>query len=191
MATHARHQSSPIPQAHPQYQHHVSPAHHSVPGPSGYPSQAGQYDRRPSYYPDPHSTVHGHAYERAQSQNSYYAPPPAYMTHGAYGSHVPPQPYNSYTFQSALGVDQNSFNRKRRGNLPKEATAILKKWFQDHRDSPYPTEDEKMDLCRKCGLTLNQVRQNQCCARLQVWVTVSVRLSLAFQKLLCNPTYNP
>ncbi|KAJ4352092.1 homeodomain super [Didymosphaeria variabile] len=79
------------------------------------------------------------------------------MTHGAYHPHVQPQPYNSYTFQSALGVDQNSFNRKRRGNLPKEATAILKKWFQDHRDSPYPTEDEKMDLCRKCGLTLNQV----------------------------------
>ncbi|OAG02370.1 uncharacterized protein CC84DRAFT_1099153 [Paraphaeosphaeria sporulosa] len=79
------------------------------------------------------------------------------MTNVAYNSHAPPQPYNSYTFQSSLGVDQNSFNRKRRGNLPKEATAILKKWFADHRDSPYPTEEEKLALCQKCQLTLNQV----------------------------------
>lgn len=51
----------------------------------------------------------------------------------------------------------NSFNRKRRGNLPKEATAILKAWFNSHRESPYPTEDEKVQLCSQTNLTLNQV----------------------------------
>ncbi|KAF9732728.1 homeobox domain-containing protein [Paraphaeosphaeria minitans] len=156
MATHVRHQSSPIPQGNTQYQNHAAPTHHSVSGPSGYSVHAGQYDRQPSYYPEPHPSAHAHAYERAPS-NAYYVPSLAYMTNGAYNPHAPPQSYNSYTFQSSLGVDQSSFNRKRRGNLPKEATAILKKWFADHRDSPYPTEEEKLALCQKCQLTLNQV----------------------------------
>lgn len=159
MITHVRHRSSPIPQGNPQYQHHAASAHHSLSGPSGYPAHAGQYDRRPSYYPEPHPSAHAHVYERAQSQNAYYVPAPAYLTNGVYHPHAPPQSYSSYTFQSSLGVDQSSFNRKRRGNLPKEATAILKKWFADHRESPYPTEDEKLDLCQKCQLTLNQVRR--------------------------------
>jgi hypothetical protein len=180
MGTHARHQSSPIPQGHPQYQNHGAPAHHSVSGPSGYAAHASQYDRRSSYYPEPHPAAHSHAYERTQSHTPYYGPPPTYMTHGGYNPHAPPQAYSNFTFQSALGVDQNSFNRKRRGNLPKEATALLKKWFADHRDSPYPTEDEKLDLCQRCGLTLNQVRQNHSIIiRVSARVMLSARLSLA------------
>lgn len=157
LATHIRHQSSPVPQGHAQYPHHANPSHHSISGPPGYAAHPSQYDRRPSYYPEQQAPVPTHVYERAQSQSPYYPPPSAYVAHGAYNSHVSPQSYGSYTFQSSLGVDQSSFNRKRRGNLPKEATAILKKWFKDHRDSPYPTEDEKLELCRRCGLTLNQV----------------------------------
>jgi hypothetical protein len=180
MGAHTRHQSSPIPQGHPQYQNHGAPAHHSVSGASGYTAHAVQYDRRSSYYPEPHPPAHGQPYERTQSHTPYYAPPQTYMTHGAYNPHVPPQAYSNYTFQSALGVDQNSFNRKRRGNLPKEATAILKKWFADHRDSPYPTEDEKLDLCQRCGLTLNQVCQNHfVIIRVSARVTLPARLSLA------------
>ncbi|KAF2085500.1 hypothetical protein K490DRAFT_9415, partial [Saccharata proteae CBS 121410] len=45
----------------------------------------------------------------------------------------------------------------RRGNLPKEATTVLKQWFEDHKDSPYPSEDEKTALCERTGLSLNQV----------------------------------
>jgi hypothetical protein len=52
----------------------------------------------------------------------------------------------------------NSMTRKRRGNLPKEATKLLKDWFGQHNDSPYPTEDEKQDLCRTTGLQISQVR---------------------------------
>jgi hypothetical protein len=54
-------------------------------------------------------------------------------------------------------MDQNSFNRKRRGNLPKDATNILKNWFQTHRSQPYPTEDQKIELCQVTQLTMNQV----------------------------------
>lgn len=52
----------------------------------------------------------------------------------------------------------NSMARKRRGNLPKEATKVLKDWFGQHHDSPYPTEDEKQELCRTTGLQISQVR---------------------------------
>ncbi|KAF2732358.1 Homeodomain-like protein [Polyplosphaeria fusca] len=64
--------------------------------------------------------------------------------------------YTHFSFQTSM-ADPNSFNRKRRGNLPKEATQILKAWFQSHRVSPYPSEDEKNQLCQQTGLTLNQV----------------------------------
>ncbi|KAF1968914.1 hypothetical protein BU23DRAFT_255444 [Bimuria novae-zelandiae CBS 107.79] len=157
LATHMRHQSSPVPQGHAQYQHHAPPARQSVSVPSSYAPHPSQYDRRPSYYPEPQPPVHGHGYERAQAQTAYYVQQPGYVAHGPYNPHAPPQTYTGYTFQQAHVLDPNSFNRKRRGNLPKEATAVLKKWFQDHRESPYPTEDEKVQLMATCGLTLNQV----------------------------------
>lgn len=54
----------------------------------------------------------------------------------------------------------NSMARKRRGNLPKEATKILKEWFGKHQESPYPTEDEKQELCRITNLQISQVCQS-------------------------------
>lgn len=56
-----------------------------------------------------------------------------------------------------MRVTENASNRKRKENLPKEATSILKSWFQAHRTSPYPTETEKLNLCSDTGLTLIQV----------------------------------
>lgn len=47
--------------------------------------------------------------------------------------------------------------RKRRGNLPKNVTAILKQWLIDHCKHPYPTEEEKRGLRIKTNLTLNQI----------------------------------
>lgn len=47
--------------------------------------------------------------------------------------------------------------RKRRGNLPKSVTAILKQWLIDHCRHPYPTEEEKRSLRIKTNLTLNQI----------------------------------
>jgi hypothetical protein len=49
------------------------------------------------------------------------------------------------------------FVRKRRGNLPKSVTVILKQWLVDHCRNPYPTEAEKSGLRDKTGLTLNQI----------------------------------
>jgi hypothetical protein len=49
--------------------------------------------------------------------------------------------------------------RAHRGNLSKEASSTLNAWFGDHRANPYPTEDQKMELCQMTDLTMNQV----CC----------------------------
>lgn len=81
------------------------------------------------------------------ANQQYVAPPPAGYE----------QSYYDVRFQQHVGVDHNAFNRKRRGNLPKEATNILKEWFSANRASPYPTEDQKLDLCRMTNLSLNQV----------------------------------
>ena len=171
--SHIRHQSTPVPyghSSHASYQHHGPP---SSAGPLSAgapiyppPPHSGHYgEHRPSYYSDPHPTAPAHSEYRPHDpyygnpQSAYPAPPhPSYEN--AY--HAPPQPaYSNYTFQSSMGMDQNGFNRKRRGNLPKEATQILKAWFNSHRDSPYPTEDEKVDLCRQTQLSMNQVWQTQ------------------------------
>ncbi|KAJ1923173.1 Homeobox protein [Tieghemiomyces parasiticus] len=47
--------------------------------------------------------------------------------------------------------------KKRRGNLPKHVTAMLKSWLLEHMMHPYPTEEEKLTLARQTNLTLNQI----------------------------------
>jgi len=55
------------------------------------------------------------------------------------------------------GYDQSRFGKRRRGNLPKPITDLLRKWLHAHEQHPYPTEDQKQDLVSKTGLTMNQV----------------------------------
>jgi hypothetical protein len=49
----------------------------------------------------------------------------------------------------------DSKQRKRRGNLPKETTDKLRAWFVAHLQHPYPTEDEKQELMRQTGLQMS------------------------------------
>lgn len=48
-------------------------------------------------------------------------------------------------------------NKRRRGNLPKAVTDILRSWFHDHISHPYPSEDEKQMLMTRTGLSISQV----------------------------------
>ncbi|KAF9135217.1 hypothetical protein BGW39_004149 [Mortierella sp. 14UC] len=48
-------------------------------------------------------------------------------------------------------------NRKRRGNLPKSVTHVLKSWLVQNAIHPYPTEEEKMRLSEATKLSMNQI----------------------------------
>lgn len=47
--------------------------------------------------------------------------------------------------------------KRRRGNLPKAVTLILREWLVQHKKHPYPTEEEKLALARETKLTMNQI----------------------------------
>ena len=46
---------------------------------------------------------------------------------------------------------------RRRGKLPKPTTDFLKDWLHRHSDHPYPSEEEKKQLCHATGLSMSQV----------------------------------
>lgn len=45
-----------------------------------------------------------------------------------------------------------------RSNYSTVVTRILTKWFEAHIDNPYPTEEERVEICEKTGLTRKQLR---------------------------------
>ncbi|KAI9822997.1 MAG: hypothetical protein M1832_002651 [Thelocarpon impressellum] len=47
--------------------------------------------------------------------------------------------------------------KKRRGNLPKPTTDVLKAWFYDHIGHPYPNEKEKQELMLRTQLSMSQL----------------------------------
>jgi len=47
--------------------------------------------------------------------------------------------------------------KRRRGNLPKAVTALLKDWLAKHKKHPYPTEEEKLLLSKETKLSLQQI----------------------------------
>lgn len=73
-----------------------------------------------------------------------------------------------YTAQPMSGPQQANFgvlgdssdprSKRRRGNLPKQVTDILRAWFHEHLDHPYPTEEDKQMFIARTGLTISQVR---------------------------------
>lgn len=49
------------------------------------------------------------------------------------------------------------FCRRKRRNFSKQATEILNEYFYSHLSNPYPSEEAKEELARKCGITVSQV----------------------------------
>lgn len=41
--------------------------------------------------------------------------------------------------------------------LPKRARETLKKWFSRHENNPYPSKQQREELCKETGLTDYQV----------------------------------
>ena len=47
--------------------------------------------------------------------------------------------------------------RRKRRNFSKKATEILNEYFYSHLANPYPSEEAKEELARKCNITVSQV----------------------------------
>ena len=54
-------------------------------------------------------------------------------------------------------IDLDLFRRKRR-NFDKTTQKILNEYFYSHLSNPYPSEQVKEELARKCGVTISQVK---------------------------------
>lgn len=80
------------------------------------------------------------------------APPPPLPTH-------PPRPINGLASASLpifFIFFVPPFRRKRR-NFSKQATEILNEYFYSHLSNPYPSEEAKEELAKKCSITVSQV----------------------------------
>ncbi|RFU25632.1 hypothetical protein B7463_g10716, partial [Scytalidium lignicola] len=64
---------------------------------------------------------------------------------------------DSYMGGYEVSIGPATKQRKRRGNLPKKTTDLLRTWFKLHLQHPYPTEDEKQELMRQTDLQMNQI----------------------------------
>ena len=47
--------------------------------------------------------------------------------------------------------------RRKRRNFSKQATEVLNEYFYSHLSNPYPSEEAKEELARKCGISVSQV----------------------------------
>jgi hypothetical protein len=99
-------------------------------------------------------TRHLPAYDASRG----YVPLSAGYIDAEYSLHSPHQANGAlYSNFGMLGDAGDSKSKKRRGNLPKPVTDILRAWFHEHLDHPYPSEDDKQMLIARTGLTISQV----------------------------------
>lgn len=50
-----------------------------------------------------------------------------------------------------------TISRRKRRNFDKTTQKILNEYFYSHLSNPYPSEQVKEELARKCGVTISQV----------------------------------
>lgn len=148
---------------------------------SGHSAYAPQYDyeaiRSQQTTPDYHKYSSGSAISPSPYQSSSpvtqysqpcyshagYAHQP--RPHTAHSARQPGAPdarslFSSQGHSVELSMDhfeQGRPGKRRRGNLPKQVTDLLRSWLNDHLHHPYPTEDEKQMLMAQTGLTIHQV----------------------------------
>ena len=65
-------------------------------------------------------------------------------------------------------VSDNPKNKEEKQKLPRYASNILREWFSDHINDPYPTKGEKIMLASKTNLSLRQVSKTEFFLRSQI-----------------------
>ncbi|KAI0512637.1 homeobox domain-containing protein [Xylaria bambusicola] len=132
--------------------------------------QTSEHSRPPNmvFGGGPFAEAENQAYMRLNHSYGYHHPNrPQSLSVGSTpldGTQYPPGAYmppyqDQYLHMNDIAAGTNGQNkeRRRRGNLPKETTDILRSWFMAHLVHPYPTEDEKHELMRRTDLQMNQI----------------------------------
>jgi len=135
----------------------------------------GQFRDRsppPVYRGDGWPTTEGDSRRMSLTAQHGAAPPPTQPGHLPYrGGPIAHQPYQAaaqnrqesgradvHAYVPATPVYEypNSKSRKR-SNLPKQSTEIMKRWFDEHIENPYPSEEQKKYFAAKANINLTQV----------------------------------
>ncbi|KAJ5899754.1 hypothetical protein N7495_004498 [Penicillium taxi] len=183
--SHAHHAEIPYGEHHHEYttrsEHHLSrrlenPAR--GPSPILPPIRDLQMSDRPGYdnRMGPRPDLYAHDYRPQQHVHSpmdhrgeHYSQP---MMHSQYGH--PGMPYQHDPEQISMSMSppgmalpQANFgimgdaidpkSKRRRGNLPKPVTDILRAWFHEHLDHPYPSEEDKQMFMTRTNLSISQI----------------------------------
>lgn len=98
---------------------------------------------------------YNHTLQFNTSMDSYSATIDPY-TYSNGHSWPPSLPYPS-NYPNMSDTASIGSGRRRRGNLPKHVTDILRTWFHEHLDHPYPTDEDKQMLISRTNLTISQV----------------------------------
>ncbi|RJE25489.1 transcription factor [Aspergillus sclerotialis] len=100
-----------------------------------------------------YSTVGGKPFMHNQPPYTY--PTVAYQGDSEAPSHMMPHGQQSNFGMVGDPIDPKS--KRRRGNLPKPVTDILRAWFHEHLDHPYPSEEDKQMFMTRTGLSISQI----------------------------------
>jgi hypothetical protein len=146
--------------------------------PSSYPSSHHRTHTFPSYPAGPANGFKGEQYQhhhlppQSGEYGSMPSIPGAMLRHQPLAPAPPGHPLGHSRNDSVMNTTEESRfysgtstfhanpagpTRKRRGNLPKDATRVLRQWFDEHLDAPYPGEEVKNQLCMRTGLQMSQV----------------------------------
>lgn len=123
---------------------------------------------KPASFGNPiyHDSTHGHDHHTttAMTTTGVHSSSTTNVASTAEPSHSADTPSNSHhgnTTASMAGGGGGGggldLNRKRRGNLPKSVTSVLKSWLVHNAIHPYPSEAEKMRLAEATQLSMNQI----------------------------------
>lgn len=137
---------------------------HSISGPLSHPLMYGSAHRTPELRDRPKPEVSPFDFVLPPGNTSYYSSSTSPVgvaqqtAGGSSGGTQPPSP-PSRSGQQQPPAPSTLVDRptRKRGKLPKETTDYLKAWLHRHSDHPYPSEEEKKQLCNATGLSMSQV----------------------------------
>ncbi|KIJ54586.1 hypothetical protein M422DRAFT_774880 [Sphaerobolus stellatus SS14] len=117
----------------------------------------------PSTFGSPLSAIEPASYQNESPQQSYTPTLPEPTPVSPQGSPkrrrspaTPPSTSAPAPASAPTNADGQPVRRPR-GKLPKHTTDLLKEWLHAHSDHPYPSEDEKRELCARTKLSMSQV----------------------------------